>query len=389
MTPLETGHALYLGGRFADAIPHLEETLRADPTSVFALTLMGGALSEVGRVHDGAVFLGQAIALDPTFPQAMALFGCALIRMGMAQESLEWLNKSLKIVPDFYLARWNRAQANLMAQNWREGWEDYEWGKVIKNCRPNNYPYGHWSGQKLGPDQTLLIWGEQGAGDVIQFARFIQKAQARAGCKVLVQVKRPLVRLIKQAAPDAIVFGEHETFTPMQPWDFQVSMASLPYVLGEGAGESGWLQPPCNDEFKGKTGLCWAGNPTHANDHNRSVPVEMMKPLEGLADFVRLGGPGAADLPFDMPVPQFGDYWQTAQAIAGMDRVITVDTSVAHIAGSMNKETWLINQKTGEWRWGHEERSPWYPSVRIYRPTMQDGFEPIIAQIAADLRSEK
>lgn len=390
MSNLDLGNALYRQGKYLEAIPLLEAAVQDDPKSAPAMTLLGSSLCSSGKMEEGINFLKRALIFDSLYPQAMAVLGGALIHTGKPLEAHYHLDRCLQIAPGFAKAHWNRAQTNLMLQNWQQGWIDYEWGKTISGCREVRFPFGFVDfNQPSKETDVLLLWCEQGIGDTIQFLRYVKHVEKVWNGRIAIQVQPDLVELVARQFPQHVVIATHETGTVPIEWTHQISLCSLPLALGFTVGPDAkpWMQVEPDPAMKGKVGLCWSGSKTHANDANRSCPIELLKPLKGLADFVRVGGPFAEELPFEMETPVFLSFYETAQVVAGLDLLVTVDTSVAHIAGSLGVRTLLMAPKTGEWRWGYAGRSnPWYQTVEVFRPGMDTGFAPIIDEIAEILR---
>jgi hypothetical protein len=296
--------------------------------------------------------------------------------------------------PGFALGHWNLAIALLAAGIFEGGWSEYEW-----RWQWDGFPGTRrrltavaWSGEPLA-GKRIVVWAEQGYGDVIQFAPLVSRL-AEAGAEVVFEVPPPLLRLLQHNLAGVTV-----TRLPDSPFDsiphfapeFILPHMSLPHRLALviddlplstkplrpiPADEPAWAQRiPAGP--RRKVGLVWAGRPAHADDARRSMPFRALRPLfrQRAVDWYSLQvGPRAADSRM-APIgrltdlsPMLTDFAETAAAIARLDLVITVDTAVAHLAAAMGRPTWLLLSKVADWRWAKDAVADrWYPSVRIFR----------------------
>ncbi len=238
-------------------------------------------------------------------------------------------------------------------------------------------------------DDVLLLHGEQGVGDAIQMARYIPLVQAHVG-RVIVEVIRALVPLFEAMFPDVQVVAKGDA---LPKHDTQLPMFSLPYMFGttlENIPKPPRFWPnsvegvPIEAE-DGRIGLCWRGSATHPNDLIRSMPFEACFPILDLAAshgvaFQSLQFGYEVSPPLD-PFP-LGDFLDTARAIARCSLVISVDTSILHLAGTMGVPTWALLPRTAEWRWleGRAD-SPWYPSVRLWRQQTAGDWKELVARV--------
>jgi hypothetical protein len=293
-----------------------------------------------------------------------------------------------------------RAISLLTAGRLAEGYCDYEsrWRTLCP--RPLTGP--RWDGRPI-PGQTLFLHAEQGYGDGIQSARYAALARVRCG-RVILECRPELKSLFVHSAvaEEVIAYGE-----AIPPFDTYISVISLPGPLGITLetipGQTPYLKAPRRTPPLGapaghlKVGLVWAGSPTHRDDANRSVALEMLAPV--------LATPGVTFFSLQMPVPRrdegklkdfpsliqagpFPDYLATASAVLEMDLVISVDTSVAHLAGALGKPVWTLLQFAPDWRWFAQfgEKTPWYPTMRLFRQPWRGAWGPVIETVAGELR---
>jgi hypothetical protein len=290
----------------------------------------------------------------------------------------------------------------LTAGRLAEGFRDYELRWLT--LQPRQFTVPRWAGQPI-PGQTLFLHAEQGFGDGIQSARYARLARERCG-RVILECRPELKTLFKHSgvADEVIAFGE-----AIPPCDFYTSVISLPGLLGitleNIPGRPPYLQAPPARELpprigKIRVGLAWAGSPTHNDDAARSLPLAMLAPV--------LTVPDVTFYSLQMPVPKrdepemekfpnlvdlggFTDYLTTASAVASMDMVISVDTSVAHLAGALGKPVWTLIQFAPDWRWFQQfgGQTPWYPTMRLFRQPRRGDWLSVIARVAAELSRQK
>ena len=258
-----------------------------------------------------------------------------------------------------------------------------------------------------GGDQkgvTILLHAEQGFGDAIQFVRYASFAASKAG-RVILECKPALVDILRtvDGVDEAVARG-----SDLPPFDVHCPLLSLPHLHGtilETIPERPQYLTPDVEKVSAwakrldgpglKVGLAWAGNPKHLNDRNRSLEARHLQ------DFAEMGpsffslqvGARAADLESltnrssitDL-APLLTDYSETAAAIASLDLVICVDTSVAHLAGALGKPVWNLLPFGGEWRWLFQrEDTPWYPTMRLFRQPILGDWRPVFQRLSAAL----
>jgi len=283
-------------------------------------------------------------------------------------------------------ARFNISMLKLLRGEYDEGWADYEcrWG-----CAGFRIGYGRpeikgarWDGSPV--DGTLLLHGEQGAGDVIMMARYIPLAQQLV-TKVIVEVFPSLVEYVRATFPGVEVVekgGEipgHHVQLPMMslPAVFRTSLATIPRPI---PAKLDGIRPE-----SGRIGVCWKGSPTHPNDRTRSVPFESVEQLLELPG-VTWQSLQYGESPAPLQALEAADYLDTARAIARCELVITVDTSVAHLAGSLGVETWLLLPYVSEWRWLQDRTdSPWYPTMYLWRQAKAGDWGELLARVRGAL----
>jgi len=390
--------------RHGEAEAEESAALQADPGSGEAWNGRGNALVELGRFEEALGCFSTAAGLFPGNRNIPYNRGNALRGLGRHQDAIAAFDESLAIDPGHAEAHWNRSLSLLALGNLEEGFRGYEWRWRRKNAVPHRHGASPlWQGGAL-EGRTLLLHAEQGLGDTIQMARFIPLAAAR-GARVLVEAQRPLHPLLRQLPGISALFSPGET---PPPFDLQCPLMSLPLAFGTRLDT---IPGPITDlsgnlaragawdrDLPGgvlRLGIACSGNPDHARDRERSIPLSLFAPLlrPGVEAFLiqtqlrpsdeafLAASPGLTDLR-----PRLTGFGETAAALLAMDAVVCVDTSVAHLAGTLGTPAHLLLPSLPDWRWLLDRAdSPWYPSLRLHRRARGEGWESVIARVAAAL----
>lgn len=351
----------------------------------------------------------KAIALDPRNPVAHNNLAIALQEDGRVAEALDAFGRALEIDPQNAQAHYNRGLAYLVTGDYARGWEEHEWRARCKEFagRELELPdLAPWRGEPLA-GKTLLVRSEQGHGDLIQFLRFLPPLADRAA-SVFLEVSEELADLARSIDPRVRVIKPR---SPHAGIDFYVNLMSVARWLGVTLkaipNAPPYLKPDPErvaiwrtrlEKYPGrKIGLVWGGNPQHFNDRNRSCPLNSLLPLLGLERcswFSLQVGPPAEQLstPGAKPIHDLREYLKsysdTAAALSVLDLVISVDTSVAHLAGALARPAWVLICHASEWRWLLERPdSPWYPSLRLFRQKTAGDWSPVVDEVKAALRA--
>lgn len=317
-----------------------------------------------GQYEEAVKTARLGVRLDPTSHQCWTILGAVYNVFGRYDLCKPCCDRAIEIAPNLPTARWNRSWCQMWEGDWRAAWEDYEFGRVNR-MRPNRVSGKEWEGQDIR-GKVVLVWGEQGYGDQIQFVRYVRLLR-ELGAKVILEVSAPLVRLFDGTADD--VCGQPEDFHLPYQFDYHAPLLSLPLKLGR-LGDF-WSVPPVNvrESVGGEgVGFCWKGRPTHPNDANRSASDEVGVSLlgEGVVNFTD-GTDGSVC---------GGDFAETASRLTNVRALVTVDTAMAHLAGWLGVPCFVALGPNHDARWGKDEATPWYDSVRLVRAgTAADGLK--------------
>ncbi len=345
----------------------------------------------------------EAIQINPRMMQPYSNRGVAYLADGNVRKAMASYQKAIAMNPDFVDAHWNRSLAWLITGNYEQGWPEHEWRWKLKKYYRRKLSQPMWEGERF-EGKRLLIFVEQGLGDTLHFARYIPMVKAFGGT-VILETQPPLESLMKIApGVDEVVLQN----AVLPEFDLQVPIICLPRIfktkLDSIPNRFPYLNRPSIQEplkfdtrKRPRIAVVWAGSPTHDNDRNRSCPLAKLIPLFELQKWHWISfqkGPATEqlkELPKEIVVEnggdQFRDFVDTAWAMEEIDLLMTVDTSVAHLAGALGKKVWLMLPFNPDWRWMLErEDSPWYPSFRLFRQDRNRQWETVVERMKEALK---
>jgi len=392
-----------------------------DTSHAEAANMRGILLHREGRFAEAVEAFKHAEALGNK--AAASNRGNSLLDLGRMGEALRAHETAVERDPSHPGAIYNLALTQLRMGDWEHGWPNYEarWRFREVHRRPRSFRQPRWQGEPLD-GRRILLHGEQGLGDTIQFCRYATLVAARGGVPIL-QVQAPVEPLMRSLA--VVHAGRAETaLLGRSPPEFDVEcpLLSLPAVFGTttdtvpwagaylGAGPDLVLQKrlqfpdirpnPRRDahsfERSVRVGLAWAGNPRYKADRQRSMALVNLLPLlrtPGMTWISLQKGPGAeqlAALPGEVFVWDGArlekDLAETAALLATLDLVITTDTCIAHLAGAMGKPVWILLPRLGDWRWMQSfETTPWYPTARLFRQSAPGDWAGVVNRAVREL----
>jgi tetratricopeptide (TPR) repeat protein len=401
------GIALHELGLVDQAMMSHDQAIRIQPNRAESYSQLGVTLHACQRMDEALACYDKAIALNPNYAQAHSNRGFTLQSMLRVDEALASFSQAIHSDPSIPEAHWNLSLCQLLTGDYQRGWQNYEWRKECPSVAYPRIKYQQplWLGQASLKDKTILLQAEQGLGDTIQFCRYAPLVAA-LGARVILAVQTPLARLLAHNLPgvsQVLVSGD-----PAPAFDYHCPLLSLPLALAATVNGipavNQFAAPPDKIEkfkqllgpkSKPRVGLVWSGSTVHKNDHNRSMTLEQLLPyLPPHIEYVSLQ---KEIRPIDQEtLTKFGqirhlgneleDFTDTAALMDTMDVVISVDTSVAHLAGTLGKSTWILLSYSPDWRWLLvREDSPWYPSARLYRQKNVFDWNLVLEKIKSDL----
>jgi tetratricopeptide (TPR) repeat protein len=382
------GYALWEQGKVDEAVAACRKAIGYNPSLAEAHSNLGIALKAQGRFDEAVAACRQAIRTKPDFADAHSNLGIALKDQGKLDEAVAACREAIRIQPDFADAHWNEALMNLLIGDFERGWpkSEWRWRSASSGLSRRNFTQPLWLGAETLDGKTILLHSEQGFGDTIQFCRYVPLVAAR-GARVILEVQEPLRQLMSGLAgvSQCISKGEalphFDVHCPLLslPLAFETRLdtvpSAIPYlsVLAQGLDWEAQLGP----RDRPRIGLVWSGNPRHRDDRHRSVELNALSPLFNFAaTFVSLQkdlrAGDEALLKERSHILNLGSslvtFAHTAALISHLDLVISVDTSVAHLAGALGCPVWVLLPFVPDWRWLLDrEDSPWYPTARLFR----------------------
>jgi tetratricopeptide (TPR) repeat protein len=401
------GIALKEQNELDTAINSYQSAIELNPEYAEAYSNLGNALKDKGELEEAAVCHRRALELKPDFAAAHSNLGNALQEMGNLTAALESHQRSIDLEPDFVEAHWNKSLLLLLMGNFRQGFElyEYRWLRKTKKNSVRSFVFPLWLGIEDLKGKTIILHCEQGFGDTIQFCRYV-KLVKDLGAKVTLELDAELFDLLHDlsGADEIIKTGEE-----LPLYDFHCPIMSLPLALGteldsipsptkylaaEEIAKKKWFEK-LGQKTKLRVGIAWSGSPTHKNDHNRSVELkEFIDYLPANIEYVSLQKDlRENDVKLLKNNPKIIDcssgwdnFSDTAALCDLMDIIITVDTSVAHVAGALGKNTWVMLSFFADWRWMEKRSdSPWYESVKLYRQSSRRNWEGVFEKVKNDL----
>jgi tetratricopeptide (TPR) repeat protein len=396
------GAALFAHGKILAALPSLRRAVALRPGFAKALKNLGVVLTELDEYHEAALVLGQAVAADASDAGTLSSLGQALVQLGDAASAADCFQRSLALDPAHLDARLGRARAAFLSGDLARAWEEYEFRWKIEGNFPAQMAKPAWNGEDL-TGRTLLVWAEQGLGDTLQFIRYAEPLAA-LGARVLMMVQEPVVGIARTAKGVAEV---RPAGPPPSDYDFHIPLLSVPRLLGTRYDDipraAPYLSVPPGvtlPEIPGlggasrelKIGIVWAGNPTHKNDRNRSAPLGDLLRFCGVpgtrifslqkgAPATQLAATGADAFITDLS-PHLATFNETAAIVDQLDLVISVDTSIVHLAGALGRPVWCLLPYAPDWRWLlRRDDTPWYPSMRLFRQSQPRQWDDVFEAV--------
>ena len=397
------GTTLHSLGRLPEACIALEQAVTADPSLAQAYLNHAGVLMRMFRHAEALPILDRAIALQPIYAAAHANRGLTLKLLGRFEEAALALDTALAQSPGDVYALTNRGELRLLLGDYEQGLVDYESRFSIEwhELPALRISVPRWSGEPLS-GLRIVATADAGSGDVINFARYIPMLAA-AGAVVTVLCRSRLQRLLKPVFGVRVVDADDGA----DEFDHLVPFSSLPFVCGQTVATITGLpylaaEPDLVETWRTrlgdggyKIGLCWRGSQDWRADPNRSISLEAFAPLAALPGVRLISLLTDADIEPSIPIERFNDvdagpdgFIDTAAIMANLDLIVTIDTSIAHLAGALGRPTAVLLRKVPEWRWLlNRDDTPWYSTMRLFRQETTGSWTAPIARLVGEVEA--
>ncbi|HTW93713.1 MAG TPA: tetratricopeptide repeat protein [Tepidisphaeraceae bacterium] len=389
-------------GQPGEAVSAFRRAIALKPNVAGFHSHLSQSLELLGDLDEAIAAVAEAARLEPNSSKFHNNLGVLLHDRGRYDQAMAELRRAVEIQPDQAWAHFTIGAIHLLHGRFVQGWSEFDWREqCLPEAARKNFSQPRWNGGDLN-GRTILLHAEQGLGDTLQFIRYVPLVAERGG-RILLSCQRELAPLLQSFPGIQQVLTEEQ---PLRSFDAHCPLMTLPQVfrttLESIPGHVPYIIPPRgailpSSSASLRVGLAWAGQPAHRHDRSRSVALQQLSPLARIPNvhfFTLQKGPAAAQAsnpPPGMAITDclhlLTDMSQTASLIAQLDLVITVDTSIAHLAGAMAKPVWVLLPFVPDWRWMLDRAdSPWYPTMRLFRQEKQGEWKGAIGAIASALR---
>ena len=404
--------------RIDEAIKAYEHALQLKPDDLTMLIEVGNLHNIINQNEKALKYYLQALEINPNLYAVMYNFGYTLKKMGHIQEAMAVYQKILEKKPDYAHAHFSLALSYLTLGDWKQGWPAYEWRWAVYKESPKKFDSPIWDGSDLH-GKTILVYAEQGIGDTFQFIRYTQQLKEK-GAHVIFQTQNVLAQLLSNCPYlDSVI----KRNTPVPEHDYHIALMSLPMLfktrLDTVPEDIPYLYPDTtlvtywHDQLKKDTnfkiGICWQGNAQYTTQSLRhavatkSCSVKYFEPLAklpgvSLYSLQKINGTEQLAAIKDSFVvhelgPDFdeshGRFMDTAAVINNLDLVVTVDTSIGHLAGALGAKVWVLLPKPADWRWLLDRTdTPWYKTMRLFRQKKPGDWDGIMQTVCAALQPD-
>jgi tetratricopeptide (TPR) repeat protein len=400
------GIALLASGEAKEGAEHLRRALAINPGLTNTYVALANALIVQGEFEEAIACAKQVVELRPNSWAAYNTLAIVLRESGQVRESLGPYEKALAMNPEGAELHWNYSLSLLQAGDFERGWKEFEWRLRSEKMKFNRgLPQPKWDGSEV-PGKTVLLMTEGGLGDALQFIRYAPMVAERAG-RVILECQEELLRILALPCISEVVARGKA----LPPFDFQIPLQSLPEAFGTDLSSIParvpYLSAPAQsvaywkerlaDEKRFKVGLAWAGSNKNTYD-KRPRSLEIYAPLANLPGVrffgLQKGPEGKQAIPVGLELINLGDelhdMGDTAGLAANLDLVISIDTSIVHLAGAMGKPVWVLLPFVCDFRWlCDREDSPWYPTMRLFRQGKREGWVEVVKRIAEELETTR
>jgi tetratricopeptide (TPR) repeat protein len=403
---------------FTTILEKIESGVTLKRNSWEVLHLKGFSYHRLNLFFDAKSAYEDAIRLNPRYAEAYNSLGSVLKDMQHLERALICFSKAVLIKPDFHIARLNLGMMQLQLGKWKEGWINYEarWkGSAESHTKKFLKPLcdlPEWDFGKDVKSKKIIIFFEQGYGDMIQFSRYLPLA-SQLFEDVSYVCTDPAMHELLDFTYKACATLLKEIPKDFSRWDYQCNLLSLPKAFGTEINTipnqipylkvsqekiNDWTRRTKSIPIKRlNIGIAWAGRPTHLYDDRRSLVFDQIYPLLTIKDINWINLQKNYNYPIELTKnmqnwfdwsTEFTNFYETAGLISSLDLIVSVDSSMVHLAGSLGKDTWMMNRYDSEWRWLDQKKySPWYKHLKIYNQPCFGDWSSVIEAIKNDLRT--
>lgn len=405
-------------GQPFDAIMNYDRAISIDPEAFEFYNNRGAAYMDLDMFERALEDFATALLKGGRIPEIYSNRGACYRRLGQLEEATEEYKTATEVGPDYVDGHLGYSFSLLQTGHFEEGWKEFEWRWKSPQSPARGLPYPEWQGKQAETkDDILLLYGEQGMGDIIQFMRYVSLAKAIWNGKTYLEVRHPVLRLAEtmkdvdrvvsfgEMLPDGVAACASLMSLPRILWPYYNQIPSkCPYVYADKYRTSLF-----RNQLKAMppgmlVGICWAGMNRENNqiasaiDSRRSLTLASFAGVAQTSNLawvsLQLGPPAAqckkppAGMCIGDFTADFYDFYDTAAMIENLDLVITVDTSVAHLAGALGKPTWMLSRFDNCWRWrDNSEHTPWYPTMRIFGQKKMGDWDGVLEQVTRELQA--
>jgi len=397
--------------QYVEAITHYDKALSLKPDYAEAWSNKGVTLNGLKRFDEAIAHYDKALSLKPDYAEAWSNKGNTLHELKRFDEAIAHYDKALSLRPDYHEASWNKSLCLLLQGNFENGFKLYEsrWNSKIVSEEIGGkrlFDKPTWLGVEPLQDKTILLYGEQGLGDFIQFCRYV-KLVADLGAKVILEVPKTLEELMQglEGVSELVIRGNKLPFFDYQcplmsfPLVFKTSISNIPachHYLTSNTNKKAEWNLRLGEKKKKRIGLVWSSTSSFKSDSKRSLMLEdfvKALPIEGFEYICLQKELKECDKEFFEAyrnIRFFGSelesFADTAGLIENLDLVVSTCTSIPHLSAALGKETWILLSHVPDWRWLLDRvDSPWYPSIKLYRQPTIGNWDSVLGKVNFDL----
>jgi tetratricopeptide (TPR) repeat protein len=395
------GAVLYAQENYPESLKYYQQALSIEPENSAYFNSIGLALLKLKKFQEAIIHFQKAINLEPDNPVYYFNIGFAYDYSNLVQEAINSFKSSIQLDPDFVEAHFTLAYPLLRHGYFSEGWKEYEWRLLKDEVKHQVYTKPAWDGSGLA-GKTIYIHSEQGLGDTLQFCRYLPLVKS-TGARVIFRCQRTLKNLLQNTEglgeiidkPRGLQYDFHIPLLSL-PAVFNTTLENIPqnvpYIKADKTLTTLWLEKL--KDIKGlKVGIVWAPKSDSKTYDLRSIPLSFFSQLSSLQGITLLSlqkgeveielaeTPDIVNLSKD--ISSFSD---TAAIIENLDLLISIDTSVTHLAGAMAKPVWTLLPYISDWRWlTDRDDSPWYPTMKLFRQTEEGNWLSVFENVKTEL----